>query len=119
MLVVHFLTSVPPGGAGLGRDESLFEFAVHPGERIFQRDTVRWWMVVEPVRFPVFEPDLPTIAAFAVETTLVHQPMMVPAEQHEVVEARFTAIRPVFDVMTVDELRVGTAREAATAVAGL
>jgi len=44
---------------------------------------------------------------------------MVPAEQHEVIEARFTPIGPVLNVVAVHELVIGTAGEAAAAVPGL
>jgi hypothetical protein len=50
---------------------------------------------------------------------LVHEPVMAPAEQHEVLEARLAAAAPVADVMRIDEEPVLTAREAAAAVAPL
>jgi len=48
----------------------------------------------------------------------MYEVMMVPAQQDEIIEARFTAIRPVSNVVTVDKLVVGATREAATAVSG-
>lgn len=53
------------------------------------------------------------IAAF------VHQPVMMAAELHEVVEARLATVGPVLDVVAVDVTRAGAAREAAAAVAGV
>jgi hypothetical protein len=67
----------------------------------------------------VFKVDLAVLAAFAVETALMHEVMMVPAQQYEVIEARFAAIRPVPDVVTIDKLVICTAWEAATSVTGL
>ena len=48
------------------------------------------------------EVDRAVPAAFDVETTLVHQPVMVRAQQHQVVEARLPALRPVMNVMGVN-----------------
>ena len=45
--------------------------------------------------------------------------MVMPAEQCKVIETRLTAVCPVLDVVTIAELVVGTAREAATAISGL
>ena len=44
--------------------------------------------------------------------------MVIGAEQREVVEARLTAVRPMFDVMSVDIARLVAAREGAPAIAG-
>jgi hypothetical protein len=76
-------------------------------------------MVLEALVSAILEPDFSVLAAFALEPTLVHQAVMVPAQQDEVVETGFTAIGPVFDVMTVDELRMDAARVATAAIAGL
>jgi hypothetical protein len=76
-------------------------------------------MVLEALVSAILEPDFSVLAAFALEPTLVHKAVMVPAQQDEVVEAGFATIGPVFDVMTVDELRMGAAREATAAIAGL
>jgi hypothetical protein len=43
----------------------------------------------------------------------------VSAEQHEVVEARFTAVCPVNNVVTIDKLVIGAAREAAATISRL
>ena len=64
----------------------------------------------------VVEIDLAVSRLLAGESTFVNKVMMVPAEQHEVVQTGFPAVGPVFDVMTIDETGVGTARKAATAV---
>ena len=52
----------------------------------------------------VFKIDLAILVARAVEATLVNQAMMVAEQQYEVIEARFTTIRPVPDVVTVAKL---------------
>ena len=49
----------------------------------------------------VLKVDLTVFAARAVETTFVHEVMVIAAQQDEVVETGFTAIRPVLDVVTV------------------
>ena len=50
------------------------------------------------------------------ESLLVHEPMMEATEEKRVVEAGFTAVGPVLDVMRV-AARLAAAREAAAAVA--
>jgi hypothetical protein len=42
--------------------------------------------------------------------------MVVTAEQYEVIEARFPAVSPVLDVMTMNIARIRAAREAAALV---
>ena len=64
----------------------------------------------EAERAPVFHHVVPT---------LVHQPMMEPADGNEVGQTGRAAIGPMLDVMTVDEAGVGAPREAAAAVAAL
>jgi hypothetical protein len=49
------------------------------------------------------------------ETVFVHRPVVAPAKQHEIVEPRFSAIRPVFDVMCIAEA-VPAARKTAPAI---
>lgn len=51
----------------------------------------------------------------AVEAALVHEVMVMAAQQHEVIQARLAALRPVLNVMAIDKLVVGAAREATTA----
>jgi hypothetical protein len=46
----------------------------------------------------------------------VHEPVVLAAKLHEVVQARLAALTPVLDVVGVDELLVGAAREAASVV---
>ena len=43
----------------------------------------------------------------------------MPAQQYQVVYGRFTAIRPMLDVMRIDKVAVGAAGKAATAIAPL
>jgi hypothetical protein len=52
---------------------------------------------------------------FDPEALLVHRSVMAPAKQHEIVEPRLSAIRPVFDVMCIAEA-VPAAREAAPSI---
>ena len=51
-----------------------------------------------------------------VESALVDQPVMVPAQQHEVVERRLAAVRPVFDVVAVEKRTMRAAGKTAAAV---
>ncbi len=44
---------------------------------------------------------------------LMHESVVPPAEQDEVVERGRTAVRPVLDVVCIQEPRVGAARERA------
>jgi hypothetical protein len=50
------------------------------------------------------------------KATLVHQVMIVSAEQYQVVQARFTTIGPVSYVVSIDKSGVGAAGEAATTI---
>ena len=54
------------------------------------------------------EVDFATRALPAVEAALVHEMMVVPAQQYEIIEARLAALRPVTDVMAVDESALAT-----------
>ncbi len=51
-------------------------------------------------------------------TELVHQSVMPPADKNEIVELRFTPVRPVYDVVTVDVAALGTTRILAGPIAG-
>ena len=73
-------------------------------------------VLLETLRSPVFEPDLTVLILPTIESTLMNEVMVVPAQQYEVVEAGLTAIGPVFDVVAVAELVVGAPGKAATAV---
>ena len=66
----------------------------------------------------VFEEDFTVGLPLAGKPTLVHQVMMMPAKQYQVVQAGFSAIGPVSYMVSIDKSRVGAAREAATAVPG-
>jgi hypothetical protein len=48
----------------------------------------------------------------------VHQAMVTPAKLHQVVETGIAAVRPVPDVVSVDEILVIAARKTATVVPG-
>ena len=45
------------------------------------------------------------------KTALMHQSMVMAAEQHQVVQIGFSASSPVLHVMGIDEPGVGTARK--------
>ena len=51
-------------------------------------------------------------------TELVHQSVMPPADKNEIVELRFTPVRPVDDVVTVDVAALGTTGILAGPIAG-
>jgi hypothetical protein len=53
------------------------------------------------------------------KATLVDQPMVVAAEQQQVVELRLPAPRPVAQMVSVDEAGVLAAWEAAGSIAGV
>src|SRR5205814_6019751 len=57
-------------------------------------------------------------AAACVErvAALVHQPVMAPTQQDQVVEPRRAAAAPMPDMVRIDEARPVTAREAAAAI---
>jgi hypothetical protein len=46
----------------------------------------------------------------------VYQAVVMSAELHEVLEAGFAAVSPVFDVMPIDKSRMRAAREPASLV---
>ena len=74
--------------------------------------------VCERPRSPVLEIDLAVGAPLTAKPALVHQVMMMPAKQYQVVEASLATIGPVFYMVPIDKSGVGAAREAATAVPG-
>jgi hypothetical protein len=70
-------------------------------------------------RAPVRPPEEPPVAIILIdpEAALVHQRVVLAAEQHQVGETRFTARRPVLDVVRIDEASASAAGEAAPLVA--
>jgi hypothetical protein len=64
----------------------------------------------------VSEQDFTIRGPLAGKATLVHQVMIVSAEQYQVVQARFTTIGPVSYVVSIDKSGVGAAGEAATTI---
>jgi hypothetical protein len=64
----------------------------------------------------VFEGDCAVLILAAGKATLMHEVMMVPAEQYEVIKTRITTVRPVFDVVSIDKPSVSTAWKATTFV---
>ena len=113
VLHVHLFTCVPSR-----RNISDSEFAVHPRERFLDGYPHRLLELFQSLVSAVFKVDLAVLSAVAVETALMHEVMMVPAQQYEVIEARFAAIRPMPDVVTIDKLLICKAWEAATSVTG-
>jgi hypothetical protein len=59
---------------------------------------------------PAIVTALEGIAAF------MHQPMVMSAEQHQVIRARLSTIGPVADVMRIDMVMLGAARKPAAAI---
>ena len=119
VLHVHFFAGEPFCGRRFRGNVLVRELAVHPRERFLDGYPHRLLELFQSPVSAVFKVDLAVLAAFAVETALMHEVMMVPAQQYEVIEARFAAIRPVPDVVTIDKLVICTAWEAATSVTGL
>ena len=64
----------------------------------------------------ISEPDTPIRLYLHTETAFMHQPMVPPAEQNEIIDAGFTAIGPVPDVVGIDKLIACTARETAAPI---
>ena len=63
------------------------------------------------------EADLAIADPFDAEAALVHQPVMLAAQQDEIADRGFAAIRPVANMMRIDEAVMVAARKAAAAVA--
>ncbi len=59
----------------------------------------------------------PAGSALEPVAALVHEPVVVAAQQHEVLDARRPSVRPVGDVVPVDEAMESAARKAAPSVA--
>src|SRR5207249_1850419 len=66
----------------------------------------------------VFEPRLAVCVGSDRVAALVYEPVVAPAEQEQVGEARLAAVAPVPDVVGIDEASAVAAREAAAAVTG-
>jgi hypothetical protein len=64
----------------------------------------------------IFEIDFSISGFLAGESTFMNKVMMVPAEQHQVVQTGVSPVGPVFDVMSIDESGVRAARKATTIV---
>ena len=92
VLHVHFFACEPFCGRRFRGNVLVRELAVHPRERFLDGYPHRLLELFQS---------------------------LVPAQQYEVIEARFAAIRPVPDVVTIDKLVICTAWEAATSVTGL
>jgi hypothetical protein len=65
---------------------------------------------------PAEEPAIAVVFADG-EAALVAQLVMCLAQQHQVLETRLAAVRPVFDVMRIDEALTAAARKTTAAVA--
>ena len=62
------------------------------------------------------KPKLPARQPLDAVTTLVHEPVMPPAEEDEVVEARLASACPVLDVVSIHEALPLASGEAAAVV---
>jgi len=65
------------------------------------------------------EPDAVVGAPLDAEPAFVHQPVVMTAEQYEIVDRGVAAIRPVPDVMRIDETAMAATRKPTSAVARL
>jgi len=65
------------------------------------------------------EPDVAVGGPLGAEPAFVYQPVVMTAEQNEIVDRGVATIRPVADVMRIDETAIAAAREPASAVARL
>ena len=98
VLHVHLFTCVLlcstrfRGPRALGVYVLVRKLAVHPRERFLDGYPHRLLELIQPLASAVFKVDFAVLAALAVETAFMHEVMMVPAQQYEVIEARFTAI---------------------------
>ena len=63
--------------------------------------------------------EVPTVGAvgFDAEVTFVQEAMVRSAQQDEIAQRGFATVRPVFNMVTVDEAAIVTAREAAGLIA--
>jgi hypothetical protein len=62
------------------------------------------------------EDQLTARCPFTPETALMHQVMMTPAKQNQVVQISLSAVSPVLYVMPIHEFVIRTARETAAFV---
>ena len=62
------------------------------------------------------EPDTPIRLYLHTEAAFMHQPMVPPAEQNQILDPGLTAIGPVPDVVGIDKLVAATARETAAPI---
>jgi hypothetical protein len=60
----------------------------------------------------VFKRDISVRILAAGKSSLMHQVMMVPTKQYQVIQTRFATIRPVLDVVSVYKSCVGAAGKA-------
>ena len=75
-------------------------------ERVFKAiTTARHGLSVRSLEIPAIQ-----VVFGNRKTTLMYQPMMARAQQHQVIETGFTACRPMFDVMGIHEAPVVAAR---------
>jgi len=89
-------------------------------ERCARRTRCHWFgNVVDDVAARLEEPKSAVASAHDLESLFVHGAMVRVAEENQVVELRFAAVRPVDDVMGVEERAIRTTREPAAAIANL
>ena len=112
------ITGIPVRHAGIRIDSQVIETLMQVSDSLTFCIASRQ---VRPVRqrpfAPVVEDNLSVVSPFAAETALMHQPMMLAAQLHQVIETGLAALAPVNDVVSVHEMLACTAREPASVVA--
>ena len=107
---------MPVALARVGIDTLVEEFTVQPG---IQGTLVECEWFHEALQHDiarVSEDDLAAGGLRARKPSFVHQVMMVPAQQYEVLQAGLAAVCPMDDVMAIHESIVVAAREPASTV---
>ena len=112
--MVHFVTP-PLGWEGVcGDGQPLFPVSCPDGLDVSAETRIgaRW------NEFSIGQGELGGSTGISTEskTLLMHQPMVPPAQQQQIVHRGLTAIHPVLNVMGIDETAAVTARETAATV---
>ena len=88
------------------------------GARLLRHPTHRADLHLTPMRWAVWTAEYAPAAIVVpcAVAALVHEMMVMPTQQHEIVEARIAAFRQVTDVVTIDKLVIHATREAAATI---
>ena len=108
---VHAFTGVPLCGTGLRFGAILHNFAIEPGVDFVRIDPRQHGEVRQRLVPLILEQNFTVPGLFTAKATLVHDVMVVPAQQNKVVETGLTAIGPVPDVVSVHKTVVRAARK--------